>query len=89
MTTRALAPTSQTRYLTTGAVAVACMTFTLLLLPGLDPIYAQSDDLRLRQDIEAQSEVTPIRGGIALLLRVGDREGHAHRASRWRDLCGR
>jgi hypothetical protein len=72
MTTQALAGTSSIWYPKTGAMAVACVTFTLLSLSGIDLLHAQSDDLGLRQDIEAQYEVTPIRGGIALLPRVGD-----------------
>jgi hypothetical protein len=56
----------------TGALAVACVTLTLVSLSGLEAVHAQADEPRLRQDIEAQYEVTPIRGGIALLPRVGD-----------------
>lgn len=48
------------------------VTLALAMVSGPVWVQAQADDLRLRQDVEAQYEVTPIRGGIALLPREGD-----------------
>jgi len=54
------------------AMALVLVTVTLAGVSGPGRVHAQADDLRLRQDVEAQYEVTPIRGGIALLPRQGD-----------------
>ena len=48
------------------------MTLASMSVSGTGRAYAQAEDLSLRQDVEAQYEVTPIPGGIALLPRQAD-----------------
>ncbi|MDE0831379.1 MAG: hypothetical protein OSB03_19485, partial [Vicinamibacterales bacterium] len=51
MATHARAKRSRIGHPQNGALAVACVTLTLVSLSGLDPVHSQTDELRLREDI--------------------------------------
>ena len=55
------------------SITVLLVTLVLASAAGLEPLHGQSEEPGLREDVEAQFQVTPMRGGIGLLPRDPNR----------------